>query len=202
MYESPVETVEKALGSTSSGQGPHIPSQFERHAEFNASIGDDAWLLKIDKNPSITVPTRKGGLITRLTSRSIRIVLPRLVYIAEVSVVPREVSWLLWINSSFEWTSPLYFKNITKVPAANRENPRDFPLAARWDPFPLHCMQSNSVFPIKHVRNLGLLVWTPDSPQEHCSKMKRTLMSTQECKIAWCTPNQIEMRPISLALAP
>ena len=165
MYESPVETIEKALSTATSGKGPHIPPQFDKNEEFNASNGDDAWLLKIDRNPNIPVPTRKGALITRLTSRSIRIVLQSLVYIPEVSVIPAEVSWLLWPHSSFEWTSLLYFKNITKVPATNWENPRDFALAARWNPFPLHCMQSNSVFPTKHVRNLDLLVWTPDSPQ-------------------------------------
>ena len=32
----------------------------ERHTEFNASKGDDALLfLKVDRNPNITVPTRK-----------------------------------------------------------------------------------------------------------------------------------------------
>ena len=34
------------------------------------------------------------------------------------------------------------------------------------------------------------------------SQTRRTLMSPQECKIARCTQNQIEMRPIALALAP
>ena len=41
-----------------------------------------------------------------------------------------------------------------------------------------------------------------ESPQQHCHKTRRTLMSPQECKIARCTENQIETRPISLALAP
>ena len=42
MYVSPVETVEKALGTTISGQVSHIPSQFMRNTDFNASKDDDA----------------------------------------------------------------------------------------------------------------------------------------------------------------
>ena len=51
-------------------------------------------------------------------------------------------------------------------------------------------------------RSLDLLAGTPESPQEHCHKTRRTLMSPQERKIAWCITNQIEMKPISPALAP
>ena len=62
----------------------------------------------------------------------------------------------------------------------------------------LHCMQSISMFPIKHVRNLDLLDGTPEIPKKHCHKPTRTMMSLQECEIALCTPNQIEMSPITL----
>ena len=48
--------------------------------------------MKIERNPNITVPTRKGELISLLIYRSMRIVLPSLVYIPEVSAVPRQVS--------------------------------------------------------------------------------------------------------------
>ena len=43
---------------------------------------------------------------------------------------------------------------------------------------------------------------TPESPQEYCHKSTRTLMSLQECEIVQCTPNQLEMKPDSPALAP
>ena len=58
------------------------------------------------------------------------------------------------------------------------------------------------MFPIKHVRSLDLLHGTPESPQQHCHKSRRTLMSPQECKIPRCTTNQLEMNPDSPALAP
>ena len=58
------------------------------------------------------------------------------------------------------------------------------------------------MFPIKHIRRLDLLDGTPESPQEHCHKSRRTLMSLQKCEIAWGTPNQIRMKPDSPALAP
>ena len=44
------------------------------------------------------------------------------------------------------------------------------------------------MYPIKHVRSLDFLDGTSESPQEHCHKSRRTLMSPQECEIAWCTP--------------
>ena len=61
MSESPVETLEKAvrlrliwIGGVTSLR--HL----ERNTDFNASKGDDALLvLKMDRNPNITVPTRK-----------------------------------------------------------------------------------------------------------------------------------------------
>ena len=59
---------------------PHILWHIERYAEFNASKVDDVWLfLKIDRNPNITVPSRKWDLVSCLTSRSVHIVLPSLV---------------------------------------------------------------------------------------------------------------------------
>ena len=80
MSESPVEALEKdvvlrliwTVGITSLWY-------LERHTEFKASKVDDAWLfLKMDRNPNITVPTRKWALVSCLTSRSVRIVLPSL----------------------------------------------------------------------------------------------------------------------------
>ena len=47
-----------------------------------------------------------------------------------------------------------------------------------------------------------MLDGTPESPQEHPHKSRRTLMSPQECEIALCSPNQLEMKPDSPALAP
>ena len=61
MYESTVENLEKAVGLRLIWTGG-ITSlcHLERHTEFNASKGDDALLfLKMDRNPNITVPTRK-----------------------------------------------------------------------------------------------------------------------------------------------
>ena len=54
-------------------------------------------------------------------------------------------------------------------------------------------MQSNALFPIKQVRRLGLLDGTKESPPEVPNKSRRTLMSLQECQIARCSPNQLEM---------
>ena len=66
----------------------------------------------------------------------------------------------------------------------------------------MHWVQSNSVFPIKHVRGLDLLDGTLESRPENPHTSRRTLMSQQECEIAWCSPNQLEIKPHSPALAP
>ena len=58
------------------------------------------------------------------------------------------------------------------------------------------------MFHIKHIKSLDLLDGTPESPQEHCDKSRRTLMSQQECEIAQSPQNQLEMKPDSPALAP
>ena len=67
---------------------------------------------------------------------------------------------------------------------------------------PQHCMQSNSMFPIKHVRSVDLLDGITESPQEHCHNSRRTLMSLQEHEIAQCTLHQLEMKPDSPEFAP
>ena len=81
MSESPVETLEKAVGLRLIWTGL-ITSlwHLERHTKFNASKGEDAWLfLKMDRNPNITVPTRNWNSVSCLISRIIRIVLPSIV---------------------------------------------------------------------------------------------------------------------------
>ena len=65
----------------------------------------------------------------------------------------------------------------------------------------MHCMQSNALFPIKQVRRLDLLDGTTESPPEVRNKSRWTLMSPQECEIARCSPNQLEMTTCSPALA-
>ena len=61
MSETPVETLEKAVGLRLIWTGGISSlSHLERHMEFSASKGDDVLLsLKMDRNPNITVPTGK-----------------------------------------------------------------------------------------------------------------------------------------------
>ena len=107
MSESHVETLKIALLlHFISKKGLTCLWQLESHVQFTASNFDDAWqFFNIVMKPNITVSNRKRDLNSHLTSRSVHIVLPRLVYIPEFSLIPRQVSWLHWTNSSFEWTS-------------------------------------------------------------------------------------------------
>ena len=57
------------------------------------------------------------------------------------------------------------------------------------------------MFPIKQVRSLDVLERTKESPPEVPNKSGRTLMSPQECQIARCSPNQLEMMTNPPALA-
>ena len=93
MSESPVETLEKALGlHFISEMGLTCLWQLESHVEYTASDFDDAWkFFNIVRNPNITLSNRKRDLNSHLTSRSVCIFLPRLVYIPELSLIPRQV---------------------------------------------------------------------------------------------------------------
>ena len=93
MSESLLEILEKALGlHFLSKMGLTWLWQLESHVEFTASNFDDAWqFFNIVRNPSITVSNRKRDLNSHLTSRSVCIFLPRLVYIPELSLTPRQV---------------------------------------------------------------------------------------------------------------
>ena len=93
MSESPVETLEKALGlQFISKMGLTCLRQLESHVGFTASNFDDAWqFFNIVRNPNITVSNRKRDLNSHLTSRSVCIFLPHLVYILGLSLIPRQV---------------------------------------------------------------------------------------------------------------
>ena len=77
MSESPVETIQKALGlHLISKRGLTSFGQLESHVDFTASNVDDAWqFLNIVRNPNITVSNRKWSSVSLLTSRSLCIFL-------------------------------------------------------------------------------------------------------------------------------
>ena len=81
MFGSPLETLEKVVVLHLIWIGEITSLWYlERHTEFKASKGDDAWLfLQMDKNPNITVPTRKWALVSCLNSGSVHMILPSLV---------------------------------------------------------------------------------------------------------------------------
>ena len=93
MSESPVETLEKALGlHFISKMGLSCLCQLESYVEFTASNFDDAWqFFNIVRNPNMTLWNRKRDPDSPLNSRSVCIFLPRLVYIPELSLIPRQV---------------------------------------------------------------------------------------------------------------
>ena len=62
-------------------------------------------------------------------------------------------------------------------------------------------MQSNALFPMKHVRSLDLLDGTTESPQEIPHKSRRTMLSSQESEIARCSPHQLQIMTNSPRLA-
>ena len=88
-------------------KGNNMPLTTRKPRGVHCSNFDDAWqFFNIVRNANITVSSRKRDLKSHLTSRSVCIVLTRLDYIPELSLIPRQVSWVQWTNSSFEWTCP------------------------------------------------------------------------------------------------
>ena len=128
--------------------------------------------------------------------RNIHIDLPSLEEIPELTLVTRQESWNRLTNTSFKDHSHHNSRIYARCPLEHEKKRWEFPLAVRWGPNLLHCLQSNSVFSIKHVRSLDLFDGTPQSPQEHCHKSRRTLLSLQECKIAQCTQINSKWSPI------
>ena len=55
--------------------------------------------------------------------------------------------------------------------------------------------------PNQRAKQFDLLDGTTESPPEITHKSRRTLMSTQECEISRCIPNQLERMTNSTALA-
>ena len=93
MSESPLETLEKALVlQFIPKMGLTCLRQLESHVEFTASNFVDVWqFFNIVRYPNITVSNRKRDLNSHLTSRSVCIFLPRLVYIPELYLIPSQV---------------------------------------------------------------------------------------------------------------
>ena len=97
---------------------------------------------------------------------------------------------------------PVVTREYTTGACCNSSKPMRFP--------PRHEMRPDS--PALHAEQLRYpnqthkeprFVWLNSrEPQQLCHQTWRTMMSPQELKIDRWAPNQIEMRPISLALAP
>ena len=155
--------------------------------EFSGSKGDDAWLyLKIDRNPNITVLTRKGlssldswgfphnytGVLTSLNKVEFRMAIP---------AVTREYTPGSWRNS----------RN------SMRHSPR---WEMRLDSPALHAEQSH--IPNQTCKEPRFSWWNSTESPGTLSQNEMNTDASQEYKIARCTPNPLEMNPISPSLAP
>ena len=96
--------------------------------------------------------------------------------------------------------TPAVTQECTPGSRRNSRKTMKLPDPCQMWPDSLHCVQSNALFPIKQVRSLDLLDGNKESPPEVPNKSRRTLMSPQECQIARCSPNQLEMTTNSPAL--
>ena len=94
----------------------------------------------------------------------------------------------------FQDPHPRYSRGSPKFAMQLEKNHEISPLTMRLGPIPLQCLQSNSMFHIKHERRLDFLYGTPESPQEHHHKSRRTPRSLLQLKRTPCTPNHLEMR--------
>ena len=97
---------------------------------------------------------------------------------------------------------PAVTQEYTPGSCRNLRKSMRIPLRREMRPDTLHWVQSNSAFPIKQAGSLNLLEGNLESPPEHHQTSRRTMMSLQECEIAPCRENQLEVTPDSTALAP
>ena len=96
---------------------------------------------------------------------------------------------------------PAVIREYTPGSCCNSRNPMSHPPQRELRPESPALGAEQFRVPIKHVRSLNVLDGTPEHPQENCHKTRGTLLSPQECKIVRCTSSQLEMKPISPALA-
>ena len=93
MSDTSVETLEKTLVPRLIWTGGLTSLETSEARGVQCFTGDEAGLfLKIDRNPKIFLESRKGRLVSHLTSGSVCIILSSLVYIPEVSVITRQES--------------------------------------------------------------------------------------------------------------
>ena len=159
MSESLVETLEKARGlHFISKMGLTCLWQLESHVEFTVSNFDVAWqFFNIVSNPNITVSNRRRGLNSHLTSRSVCIFLPRLVYIPEFSLIPRQ--FLTSINKlEFRMDIPAVTREYTPGACCNSRKPMRLPTR--------HEMR-------------------PDSPALHAEQLRFPNETYKELRFAW-----------------
>ena len=71
-----------------------------------------------------------------------------------------------------------------RFPPQLEKNHEIFPLTVRWGPIPLHCLQSNSVFHIKHERRLDFLRELQKIP-------RNTVKSLEETWCHSCNPREL-----------
>ena len=104
-------------------------------------------------------------------------------------------------KQKFLMSTPTVTREYTPGSHRNMRKTMRLPPRREMRPDSLHCIQSNSLFPVKQVRGLDLLDGSTESPPDIPHTSKRTLMSPQECEIARCSPNQLEMTTDFPALA-
>ena len=97
--------------------------------------------------------------------------------------------------------TPAVTQQYTPGSHRNSRKPMRLPPGPEMRPDSLHCVQSNSLFPIKQVRSLDFLDGTTEIPPEIPHKSRKILMLPEECEIAQGSPNQLKMMTNSPALA-
>ena len=95
---------------------------------------------------------------------------------------------------------PAVTRKYMPVSRCNERRTVRLPLGERQGPIPLHCVQSNSMLPIKEVTSMYLLDGNAESTKEHPHRSRMTLMSPNECEVVRCILNQLEMPPDSTVL--
>ena len=141
--------------------------------------------------------TRKGNLVSRLTSRSVGISLPSLEEIPEGSLItrksPQVTEQTRVLNCHPHCNSRMYprFPPQLEKNHETSPSPRD---EAQFPCFvcrPILCSQSDTL-----VALICLMEFQRDP--KNCHKSTRSLMLLHGGKIAMCAPNQLEMKPNSL----
>ena len=191
--EFPASTQDEALFPWSDSRGiPRCPSQLERRLDFPEATWEVPWrprhnwrgtqsfLPQFKKHHEIPPSMQDEARFPAVTWDQ-----------SHAPLVTRKENWLPWGNMRGSLRLPSQLKRNPKLPATARDKPRDSSLSARWSPFTLQRLESNTEFQLETRKEAWLLYANQEVPQDTCHNLIGTPSSLPQSREEHRVPHLI-----------